>query len=411
MKILLIHCAYKYRGGEDTVFDEETRLLRSNGVEVETLKFDNHDHSLRDFLFLPFNYPSFKRTVRCLQLFKPDLVHVHNLHFAGSPSVLAAVKKMKLPLVMTLHNFRLLCPSATLFHNGKPFLRSLYERFPWTAVLRGVYNNSRPYTFWTACSMMVHRLFGFWNLPDKYIVLSQHAKGVFQSGRFQLKNEKMVVKPNFCYVPLIAEGKKSNYFLYIGRLTEEKGMHLLLDAFSRTELPVKIAGDGPMKDIVIEYTREHPNIEYISSVDKAAVFALMQEATALVFPSIWYEGMPLTIIEAFASGLPVIASKFGVMENMIVDKHNGLHFNVGSVSDLRQKLHQWNSFSDTDKREFDRYARQTYEQLYTPEVNILQLLNIYNSALNRNHVDTGNFQRNDSEIKQAASDAHYPGNH
>lgn len=379
----MIHTSYQFKGGEDTVVAEEIKLLRSAGITVELLEFNNHQNALLKLLQLPFNIQSYSKTKKVLARFQPDIVHVHNLHFGGSPSVVYAVKRSRTPFVATLHNYRLLCPSGILFHNGKPFLDSLDQTFPWKAVALGVYKNSKLITFWLGLSMYIHHQLGTWKIGNKYIVLSWHAKKLFLDSKLGLADRQVVVKPNFCSVPILKEQQVGEHFLYVGRFSEEKGIMLLLSVFSLCPYKIKIAGDGPLKEEVIRYSSKYPNIEFLGILNKSEVFALMQSCTALVFPSIWFEGMPLTIIEAFACGTPVISSKLGAMETMIVSGYNGLHFEAKSGEDLRRKLDEWHNLDEGQKQEYRLNARKTYEEYYTPDQNLKQLLTIYNQVINK----------------------------
>ncbi len=377
MRILIIHCTYRYKGGEDTVVAEEMKLMQQYGAQTQLLEFNNDSGALKNLLLLPFNPFAYRRTREAIQAFKPDIVHVHNVHFAASPSVLSAVKEEGKPLVMTLHNFRLLCPSATLFFDGKPFLKSIHQTFPIDAALKGVYRNSKLLTFWISCCMQVHQWLKIWNKPDRYIALNEHARRRFIDSKMHFGEQKIVVKPNFCAPPSVSSSSVRNGFLYIGRLTEEKGVRVLLEAFATNGLPLKIAGDGPLKEEVIAFCAAHPNVIFLNSLDKAAVFKELSTCTALVFPSVWYEGMPLTIIEAFACGTPVIASQIGAMETLIDNGYNGLHFQPGNVADLAQKLQDWQALSPEQKATFYTNAKATYENLYTPEKNWQMLAGLY----------------------------------
>ena len=176
------------------------------------------------------------------------MIHVHNLHYAASPSVIYAVKHSKVPLVCTLHNYRLLCPSNTLFHNGQPFMDSVHKSFPMKAIRKGLYRESKLLTFWMGVSMQLHHWLKTWNVPDRYIVLSQHGKEIFMSSKLQLKDENLVVKPNFCSPPTLSGKPRSNYFVYIGRLSADKGVNVLLNSFSTSPYQLVIAGDGPLKE-------------------------------------------------------------------------------------------------------------------------------------------------------------------
>lgn len=382
MKILVIHTSYKYKGGEDTVVSEEINLLQLAGMQVELLEFNNDKNALRKLLQLPFNIQSYNVAKQKLKDFKPDLVHIHNLHFGGSPSVIYAIKRSKIPFVITLHNFRLLCPSGILFHNGKLFLDSLQQNFPWKAVQLGVYKNSKLITFWLGLSMYIHNKLGTWKNCNKYIVLSEHARQLFLNSKLKLSNDQLVVKPNFSSVPTLQPQNRTETFLYVGRLSEEKGIMLLLSAFSSCSYKIKIAGDGPLKDEVVRYAAQYPNIEFVGTLDKVEIFNLLQQSTALVFPSIWFEGMPLTIIEAFACSTPVISSKLGAMETMITNGYNGLHFETNNEIDLKKKLNDWMGFSLEERCQYQANALQTFNTKYTSDINLEILLQIYAEVIN-----------------------------
>jgi glycosyltransferase involved in cell wall biosynthesis len=381
MKVLIIHCTYQYTGGEDTVVAEEINLLKANGVDVELLEFSNQGNSFLKILQLPFNISSYHKTIERIKAYSPDIVHIHNLHYAASPSVMFAIRKLRIPFVITLHNYRLLCPSGILFFDGKPFLDSLNQSFPWTSIRKGVYRNSRLLTFWVALATQVNKWAGTWNWPDRYIVLSRHAKSIFLGSNLNLPECQIEIKPNFTSSPVTAGLARGNHFLYVGRLSEEKGIQLLLNVFSVSGYPLKIAGDGPMRNEVIHYSSRYSNIEFLDRLNKEEVFKLMQGSTALIFPSIWYEGMPLTIIEAFVSGTPVIASNLGAMETMITDGFNGLHFEAGNEADFLAKIKTWNCLSGEEKVMYGKNAKTSYMQCYSPEKNVAEILSIYSSVL------------------------------
>jgi glycosyltransferase involved in cell wall biosynthesis len=357
------------------------RILQNAGINVELLEFKNDQHSFLKLLQLPFNLSSYRRTRNKLEQFRPDVVHIHNLHFAGSPSVLYALKRMNVPFVITLHNYRFLCPSATLYNNGQVYLESIKKKFPWDAIKKGVYKNSKALTFWVSLSSKIHQQLGTWQLCSRYIVLTKHAEKIYLESALQLQKSKLSVKPNFCAAPAVVNSHRSDHFLYVGRLTEEKGIPLLLEVFSKCAYKIKIAGDGPLRPVVQHYSKQYPNIEYLDIVNKDDIPSLLSNCTALVFPSIWYEGMPLTIIEAFATSTPVIASRLGAMESMIEHNSNGLHFDANSAEDLKAKLDQWQKMEPFEKESFYHNARNTYEQSYTPEKNLEKLLSIYQSVI------------------------------
>ena len=383
MKVLLIHCAYKFRGGEDTVVAEEKKLLEASGVDTELLQFSNDERTLMNVAQLPFNIGSYQQTLKKIKAFRPDVVHIHNLHFAASPSVLYAIRRSGTPVVCTLHNYRLICPSALLFHKGKAFLSSINSPFPWKAVKEGVYKNSKLLTFWMALSMQVHHWAKTWRHCNRFIVLTHYAKDIFMRSKLGLREEQVAVKPNFTSLPFIPMTERGDHFLYAGRFSEEKGIQLMLDLFATLPHKIKFAGDGPMKDEVVAACAAYSNMEYLGVLKKDELLNELAAASALLFPSIWFEGMPLTIIEAFACSTPVIASRLGAMDDMVTPHVNGLHFEAGDSDSLRAAINEWRALSAQEKEAYQNKARQTYEELYTPQKNAEQLLAIYKSVMKK----------------------------
>jgi len=384
MKILVLHTFYKRSGGEDTVVLNEVKLLQNNGHEVELLQFDNSQATLLKLIFLPFNIKSFIRTKRKIRSFRPDVVHIHNMHFAASPSVIYAAHSLKIPVVLTLHNYRLLCPSASLFFNGKIFLESLSSGFPWKAVKIGAYKNSTLLTFWLAFANYIHQELKTYNKVNAFIVLGVHSKELFASSNFQVSPEKFIVKPNF------TESVKSNffseedkYFLFVGRLTEEKGIETLLNAFSKTGTKLKIVGSGPLEPMVLNAIRNNSNIEYLGQQPAGNIAQLLEHAEALIFPSRWFETFGMVLIEAFSKSIPVIASALGNIENIVTSGKNGLTFEAGNDQDLRLKIDYYKNLPPEVKERYKKIARETYENTYSPLANYNQLIKIYNDAINK----------------------------
>jgi glycosyltransferase involved in cell wall biosynthesis len=414
MKVLVIHTYYKLKGGEDSVVANEIELLRSEGVEVEQMSFSNSGSTLLKLLQVPFNYGSYQKTMRKTEEFKPDVVHIHNLHFSGSAAVVYALKKLHVPIVMTLHNYRLLCPSGSLYHNNQLFMDSLKPGFAWAAVKKGVYQNSKAITFWIAASMYLHEKLATWNKVDRFILLGQHSRELFTGSKLASFTDRMVVKPNFCYpvvsdessisavsnvpssssVPLSSNAsdipaslttgsaslQHAPYYLYVGRLTEEKGVPVLLEAFKDSGQSLKIIGTGPLEDLVKEYSTKYPNISFAGAQPKERVYELLQGASALIFPSVWYETFGMVVIEAFSAGIPVIASDLGNIKNMVADGINGLRFKAGDPADLKKKLLYFEQLGHTERETYRQHARQTYLKHYSPEANAAQLIGLYQSV-------------------------------
>lgn len=381
MRILIIHTMYKIKGGEDSVVFNEVELLRSAGNEVETLFFSNNEKTLLKVMQLPFNVTSYRLTLEKIRSFKPDVIHVHNLHFAGSPAVLYAAKKARVHVVMTLHNYRLLCPSGTLFFKEKLFTRSLKQLFPVEAVKQGVYQNSKLITFWLALSGMMHQLAGTWKIPDKYVILGDNVKSLFEESKLKEITDRMLVKPNFCFEGAPHQHPADGYYIYVGRLSAEKGINMLLDAFSNTNKRLKIAGSGPLETKVKEVASQYPNIEFLGSQSPGETRKLIGGAEALIFPSIWFETFGMVIIEAFSCGTPVIASAIGEAKHLVTDNVNGLLFNPGDKKDLLAKLQYFEALTNDELTKLGEGALKTYQDNYTPEENLRQLHSVYHAAV------------------------------
>jgi glycosyltransferase involved in cell wall biosynthesis len=324
MKILFIHTIYKLAGGEDMVVKNEIDLLRNGGYEVELLQFDNSSFSLLKVVLMPFNVFSYLKTKRAIKRFKPDIVHIHNMHFAASPSVIYCAHHYKIPVVITLHNYRLLCPSGTLYDGNKIFLDSLKPGFPWSAVRKGVYRKSTLLTFWLAFSNYLHRRLGSFKKVNAFITLGAHSRELFVDSHFADAQHRFIVKPNFSPANLNTVGKvDKSYFLFVGRLTLEKGLITLLKAFSNSKLHLKIVGTGPLEAMVRQASQNQANIEFLGQQSTAKVNALMDHAEALIFPSQWYETFGMVMIEAFSRSLPIIASGLGNIVNIVTNEKTG----------------------------------------------------------------------------------------
>ncbi|GAB3964292.1 hypothetical protein GCM10028806_01670 [Spirosoma terrae] len=388
MKILTIHSFYQVSGGEDSVFKLEANLLRK-GHSVKSLSFFNRpgfEGAIQFFISIwnPFSINSLKAVISD---FHPDVIHIHNWHYASGPVIIRTLKKLGLPVVITLHNYRLLCPSGSLMDKGHLFINSLNANFPWESIRRRVFRDSYLMTFWLAFVIWFHKKIGTWNAVDKYIVLSAFAKHLYTSSTLNIDSSKFCIKPNFVDQGPIINKDRESFFLYVGRLSEEKGAEVLLAAFQNSDFQIKIAGDGPLAEKVKKASVDNNNIEYLGVLGKRDVLELMQQCSALIFPSIWYEGMPMVILEAFSLGTPVIASNFGAMSSLIQNGVNGLHFEVNMPEALLDILTEWKNYPLTVKQAFSHKALETYERNYTPEANYKMLIDIYQSVINNTIIE------------------------
>ncbi len=381
-RVLLLHNRYQIAGGEDVVVQTEKALLEANDHPVALLETNNDDiasplEKAKAATNAIYSYSS-KQWVRAeIASFLPDVVHVHNFFPLLSPSVYYACREAGVPVVQTLHNYRLLCPDVYFFREGKVCEDCLGKFFPWPAIVHGCYHGSRAGTAVVATMLSTHRALQTWTkMVDVYIALTEFARQKFIQGG--LPANKIVVKPNFIHPdPREGEGQ-GRYALFVGRLSPEKGLETLLKAWEKIgeRMPLKIVGEGSLANVVAEASQKLLGVEWLGKQPKEQVLALMKEAQVLVFPSMWYEGFPLVIVEAYAVGLPVIASDLGSPSLLIDQGRTGLHFRPGDSEDLVAKV-EWALTHSTELAQMRREARAEFEAKYTAQQNYQMLMDIY----------------------------------
>lgn len=324
MRILLVHERYRQRGGEDAAVDNEIAQLRACGVEVATLIEDNANLVGEGSLGLALQTvwsPQGRRMVaEAVAAARPDLVHVHNFFPLLSPSVYDAAREAGLPVVQTLHNYRLLCPGALLLRGGTACELCVRRRVKWPAVVHGCYRGSRAASATVAAMTAVHGGLGtFRRKVDRFVALSPTAARMFAAGG--LPADRMAVIPNAVDDPgpLPADGRRGA--LFVGRLSPEKGLDALLAAWHGIHRPLTIIGDGPEMDRLRRAAP--PQVRFLGRRPAGDVSRAMAEAELLVFPSLCRENLPLTVAEAMAHGLPVLASSGGAVGDMITEGVSG----------------------------------------------------------------------------------------
>jgi glycosyltransferase involved in cell wall biosynthesis len=389
MKILILHNRYKIIGGEEGVVKAEYALLENHGHSVTVLEVSNDRivgiwGKLRTAIEGIYSLPSKQQVSDAIGQLEPDLVHVHNFFPLLSPSVYDACLEAEVPVVQTLHNYRLLCPKAMPFRNGQ-ICEDCFDRVvPWSGVWHGCYRGSHIQSASVAAMLGVHHLQGTWHKRvDAYIALSDFQKQVFV--RSGLPEERFFVKPNFVFAgELPQDSQRDRFALFVGRLSEEKGVEILIDAYLQHQLtiPLKIIGDGGLRKSLQEKAAGLAHVTFLGQQDATVVAQMMQRAQFLVFPSIWYEGFPLTIAEAYSCKLPVIASNLGTMSEIVLDGVTGMHFESGNSADLATKI-QWAIDRPHILTMMGDSAYQIYQTYYTPEVNYHQLIQIYESTIDR----------------------------
>jgi glycosyltransferase involved in cell wall biosynthesis len=381
--IVLVHNRYRQAGGEDEVFEAEAALLESRGHQLERFTVDNRDLREHNPIAMAAATVWNARTYRALRQMcrrtQADVVHFHNTFPRVSPAAYYAARAEGAAVVQTLHNFRLICLNALCYRDGRPCEECVTKTVRWPGVVHGCYRDSRTASGVTAVMLSVHAAARTWTEQvDAYVALSEFARSRFISGG--LPPSRIVVKPNFLIDDPGVGSHDQNYALYVGRLSPEKGIDLLMRAWSvfGERIPLKVVGSGPLEHVV----RGATGVEWLGPLPRKHVLALMQRAAILVFPSEVYENCPMTLIQAFATGLPVVASGHGSIGEMVNDGVAGWHFAPGDVSDLIRVV--TTATADAEQRRARGCeARRLFEARYTSDENYRRLSALYASVLQR----------------------------
>ena len=386
MRVLIAHNRYQHPGGEDQVVRTEAATLARHGHEVEQLLFDN-DHiqgfgsrlsAAAESVFSPRAY---RRVQQAIEQFRPDVLHVHNFTPTLSPAVFFAGTHARVPIVQTLHNYRLVCANGTLYRGGQPCERCVQQRSFLPGVALGCYRGSRLGSAVVGGTMALHARLGTWNnRVDRYIALTQFAAGKLAQSR--VPAEKLRVKANFVPDRGIGTGDRQ-VALFVGRLSEEKGLATLLaaDAMNALPLPVVIAGDGPMRELVDRAcARPGSRLTAVGQQSSEQVLELMKRATVLLVPSLWYEGFPLSVVEALSVGLPVIASDHGGLPEIVPHGACGLLHTPGDPASLVGALNAFCAMSPQQRLKLRITSRKRYIENYSEAINYAQLMGIYAEA-------------------------------
>lgn len=389
MKLAIVHNTYQQPGGEDVAVMEETRLLQNHGHTVISYRRSNREmdgmSKSRQLLMVKNIVQSdeSRRQIReVLRREKPDLVHVHNTFMMISPSVFEACREEGIAVLQTLHNFRLLCPRATFSRNGRVCEECLGDGL-WSGVRHACYRNSHVMTAAMAFMLKFHRVRQTWTESvNGYVALTEFARRKFIQGG--LPPDKIHVKPNFVGTDPGVKKGVGKYALFAGRLSPEKGVDILLAAWAdrRISLPLVIVGEGPLREKLESdvAARGLSNVTLRGWLPREQTLLAMKDAAFLLMPSVWYEGFPMTIVEAFACGTPVICSRLGGMQEIVKDQYTGLHFTPGDSADLAAKV-QSACGQPGFVEEMGRAARAEYQDLYTAEKNYSQLMQVYKQTI------------------------------
>ena len=379
MKILVAHNRYRYRGGEDSVVDAEVDLLRRNGHEVLVYLRDNEEltrmknnHAALQTLW---SHKSVTDVTVLSEKFRPELIHSHNTFPLISPSLYSVAARLNVPVIQTLHNFRLICPQATLLRNGV-HCEDCVGHLPWRAIVHRCYRNSLSQSAVSSSMIMLHRLLRTWHTKvTRYIVLNQLCRDKFIAGGFPF--DLLRIKPNFVDSANEPEWVHRSGGIFIGRLSEEKGLKVLAEALSQLpDSQIDVYGKGDLQTFVEATSYFH----YKGFRVADELQACLRQAAYLVIPSTGVESFGLVAIEAFAAGTPVIASAHGGLREIVVHGKTGLLVEPGNSEALARAI----AFAEKHPAEMKimgRAARQVYLSRYTPEINYRQMMSIYREAV------------------------------
>jgi glycosyltransferase involved in cell wall biosynthesis len=383
MKVLLCHNYYQHAGGEDEVFAAEGALLEAHGHEV--IRFTRHNDDIKGMGQLEvarktlWNRQTYDELRALIRREQPRVMHCTNTFPLISPAAYDAARAEGVAVIQSLHNYRLLCLNSLFLRDGRACEDCLGKAVPWPGVLHKCYRENRSASAVVASMLTYHRARGTYrNKVDVYIALTEFARRKFLEAGF--KSEQIVVKPNFLSTdPGMGQGR-GGYAVFVGRLSTEKGVTPLLNAWTRGPLPVplKIIGDGPMAEQVRQAAAGGA-IEWLGRRPLDEVLRVIGDAAFLILPSICYETFGRTIIEAYSRGTPVIVSRQGALAELVDDGRTGLLFEPGNAEDLAARVRQLGSDPALLER-MRQEARQEFEQKYTAERNYGMLMGIYEQA-------------------------------
>jgi len=384
MKILLCHNYYQQRGGEYQVFQDEQWLLSSQGHEVVT--YTRHNDELENLGRLSaakqtiWNRRTYQELGDLIRRERPVVMHCTNTFPLISPAAYYAARRAGVAVVQSLHNYRLLCANSLFLRDGEVCEDCLGRCCSWPGVAHRCYRGNRSATAALAAMQLFHRIKGTWQKAvDRYVALSEYSRGKFIAGG--LPAERIVVKPNFVHPdPGVGQGR-GDYVISVGRLSEEKGIATLLVAWQRHRLPLKlkIIGDGPLAEEVKAAAAGDERIEWLGRLPTDRVLDIVGDALCLVQPSLCFENCPKTVLEAFAKGTPVVASRLGAIAEMVDHDSSGRLFEPGDAVGM---IDQFRHLLDHSRRlpTMRKTARSIFSSRYTVAANYQRLMSIYRDA-------------------------------
>lgn len=375
MRILILFNMYTYRGGEDTYVTNLIALLRRNGHAVHLFKKDSRDiknvtDSLRAGMGLFWNNDTSRELTRVIQKFKPDVAHFHNIYPLISPTAYWVCKKNNIPMVQSIHNYKFMCPKNSLYRDGSICELCVGKVISWPSILYGCYHNSRLSSLVYSCAFFFHTCIGTFRHIDRYIFPTEFTKRYYTKNLRFVRSEQSIVLPS--PTPLSttpSSTSRKGPYLFVGRLSEEKGIRELVALFRTNGKQLLVVGSGPLGGFLNDLYVSDANIRFVPHASKSLVKKLMLSARALIVPSLWYEVLPLVVLEAMALGKTVFLSG---SKNLRSIRHRGniIYFKSGDFHDLDRKINTFEGLSQSPKL-------LPMSMLYSPHVHYQKLLKVY----------------------------------
>ena len=386
LRILVIHNHYQQPGGEDTVVRAEIELLRR--AEHTVMQYTRHNSEIANYgplqkssllVSTSWNGKTYSDLRELIRNGRPDIAHCHNTFPLVSPSAYYACRSAGIPVVQTLHNYRLICPGGTLFRNGRTCTECIHG--PARPAAGSCYRNSRLQTGAVSLMLGAHKVAGTWNRAvDAYLAPSQFCRSMFvKSGMLP---QKIICKPNYLIRDFGQRTTSGDYALFVGRLSPEKGIMPMLETWRRLlGIPLVIAGDGPLYREASEYvSRTNLLVRLVGHLDAEKTIECIKGCRFLVFPSRWYEPFGMGLLEAAACGVPAIASDIGAIPELVSHQTTGLLFDPDNFDELADRV-RWAWKHAGEMEQMGSAARRLYLESFTAEKNYQQLLNIYQSRV------------------------------
>jgi glycosyltransferase involved in cell wall biosynthesis len=403
MKIIQINDCHYRRGGADVVYLNTGELIEEKGEEIiyfstksnETIPnifsdyFVDHVNPLQVSFTKQlgliqkklYSFEAKRKLEKLLIQSKPDVAHIHLYKGGLTASILTTLVKNQIPIVITLHDYSLLCPRNILFNANEEICTICLTKSPFNCVTTKCNRHNLFYSLTNYLEYTLNnKIFKPQEVFKKIICVSKFNYNLHKEFRPNLK-ENLVHLYNFS--PIVSTSKpnhaKGDYFLFFGRLSKEKGITTLLKSVKDVPIKLKIVGTGELMDSLKKKKRE--NVEFLGFKTGDELSELIRNASFIIVPSEWYENNPMTIIEAFAFGKPVIGSRTGGIPELIIENETGFSFEMGNAEDLRTQIIKANQLSQSEYRRLSINARKFAEENFAQDSHFDNLMSIYNQAI------------------------------